>query len=134
MDKWKDAVGEYSHVVDLKLLEVRRPSIASILSLTDWFTFLQGEHLLKPPPSSQPNKQPLIQPFSVTTLPTDPAARFTDLFLTRSRWRPEEMQPFLKGLTPEGDRKAMDKLVVKYVRVVKESGREGSMVWWHARR
>lgn len=23
MDKWKDAVGEYSHIVDLKLLEVR---------------------------------------------------------------------------------------------------------------
>jgi hypothetical protein len=44
------------------------------------------------------------------------------------------MQPFLRGLTPEGDRKAMDKLVVKYVRVVKESGQAGNKVWWHARR
>ena len=94
----------------------------------------QGEYLLREPTSTTFSKQPHLIPFSVSSLPTDPAQRFTDLFLTRAQWRPEDMQPFLRGLTPEGDRKAMDKLVVKYVRVVKETGKAGNKVWWHARR
>jgi sister chromatid cohesion protein DCC1 len=56
--------------------------------------------------------------------------RFTDLFLARARWRPDEMIPFMRGLYPEGDTKARDKLVAKYIRVVKE--REGA--WWYPRR
>ncbi|KAJ9107957.1 hypothetical protein QFC20_003642 [Naganishia adeliensis] len=115
LKKWREQVGEeYEHVLDLSLLE--------------------GEYLLRDPLNSTFTKQPHLIPFSVSSLPTDPAQRFTDLFLTRAQWRPEDMQPFLKGLTPEGDRKAMDKLVVKYVRVVKESGKAGNRVWWHARR
>ncbi|KAJ9098966.1 hypothetical protein QFC19_006190 [Naganishia cerealis] len=113
--RWKEQVGpDYEHLLDLQLLE--------------------GEYLIKHPHSASMQRTPLVVPFSVSSLPNDPAQRFTDLFLTRSQWRPEDMQPFLKGLTPEGDRKAMDKLVVKYVRVVKDSGKNGSSVWWHARR
>jgi sister chromatid cohesion protein DCC1 len=56
--------------------------------------------------------------------------RFSDLFLTRARWRPEDMEPFLVGLTREGDKKERDKMVSKFVRVVKE--KEG--VWWYPRR
>ena len=40
------------------------------------------------------------------------------------------MTPFLRGLTRDGDKKAQDKLVAKFVRVVKE----GSAVWWYPRR
>jgi sister chromatid cohesion protein DCC1 len=40
------------------------------------------------------------------------------------------MAPFLRGLTRDGDNKERDKLVAKFVRVVKE--KEG--VWWYPRR
>ncbi|KAJ9113181.1 hypothetical protein QFC22_006020 [Naganishia vaughanmartiniae] len=121
MARWKEQVG---------------PEYEMLLTLDS----LEGEYLLKqPPPSSSSallRSSPLVVPFSVSTLPLDPAQRFSDLFATRAQWRPEDMQPFLRGLTPEGDRKALDKLVVKYVRVVKDSGKggKGSSVWWHARR
>jgi hypothetical protein len=44
------------------------------------------------------------------------------------------MEPFLRGLTPEGDRKALEKLVGKFVRVVKEGGPGKAVVWWFPRR
>lgn len=40
------------------------------------------------------------------------------------------MAPFLRGLTRDGDTKARDKLVAKFVRVVRE--KEGT--WWYPRR
>jgi sister chromatid cohesion protein DCC1 len=40
------------------------------------------------------------------------------------------MEPFLRTLGREGDKKSRDKMVGKFVRVVKE--REG--VWWYPRR
>jgi sister chromatid cohesion protein DCC1 len=40
------------------------------------------------------------------------------------------MTPFLKGLYREGDTKERDKLVAKFVRVVKE--KDGA--WWYPRR
>ena len=40
------------------------------------------------------------------------------------------MKPFLKGLVREGDTKEMDKLVAKFVRVVKDGGES----WWYPRR
>lgn len=92
----------------------------------------QGEHLLTAPEGTAKlvSSSPTITPFPLHTLPLQPAIRFVDLFLTRSRWRPEEMIPFLKGLYRDGDNKERDKLVTKFVRVVKE--KEGS--WWYPRR
>lgn len=72
----------------------------------------------------------MIVPFPAHALPLHPAIRFTDLFLTRPRWRPDDMAPFLRGLTRDGDAKERDKLVAKFVRVVKE--KEGA--WWYPRR
>lgn len=73
---------------------------------------------------------PILAYFPVHTLPLHPPTRFQDLFLTRPRWRPEDMAPFLRGLTRDGDTKARDKLVAKFVRVVRE--KEGT--WWYPRR
>lgn len=92
---------------------------------------LSGEYLLDdPPPTAFATPCKHIRHFPVYTLPMHVATRFTDLFLTRARWRPDDMAPFLAGLYPEGDSKARDKLVAKYVRVVKE--KDGS--WWYPRR
>ncbi|KAJ9104618.1 hypothetical protein QFC21_002116 [Naganishia friedmannii] len=133
IERWKEQIGpEYEHLLTMGILEIP--------AHTPHFPYAchyqQGEYLLKQPSSASLIRSPLVVPFSVTSLPTDPAQRFSDLFATRSQWRPEDMQPFLRGLTPAGDRKALDKLVVKYVRVVKGSGKNGAgaEVWWHARR
>ncbi|WVF69001.1 hypothetical protein IAT40_003775 [Kwoniella sp. CBS 6097] len=115
IEDWKSEVGEmWADSVDLKLLE--------------------GEHLLTPPPasiSSFTSPSPLITHFPLSQLPLNPAQRFADLFLTRPRWRPEEILPFLKGLSRDGDTKERDKLVQKFVRVVRE--KDGG-AWWYPRR
>ncbi|KAK8858758.1 hypothetical protein IAR55_002987 [Kwoniella newhampshirensis] len=112
LEEWKGEVGEsWAEVVDLTLLE--------------------GEYLLNPaPPSAFNSASPVLTHFPSSSLSLQPAIRFADLFLTRPRWRPDEMAPFLKGLTRESDNKERDKLVAKFVRVVKE--KEG--VWWYPRR
>ncbi|WVQ73401.1 hypothetical protein IAR50_002973 [Cryptococcus sp. DSM 104548] len=112
--EWKAEVGEdWEGLVDMKLLK--------------------GEYLANPPPASAlaaGTRCPLLTYFPLSSLPLQPAPRFSELFLTRTRWRPDEMTPFLKGLTREGDKKERDKLVVKFVRVVKE--KDG--IWWYPRR
>ncbi|WVQ65574.1 uncharacterized protein L199_003752 [Kwoniella botswanensis] len=116
--EWRNEVGEeWGDEIDIKLLE--------------------GEYLLSPKPlttaskSSSSSSSSLILHFPMSSLPLQPSERFSDLFLTRSKWRPEEILPFLKGLTRDGDVKSRDKLVQKFVRVVKE--KDGSM-WWYPRR
>ncbi|WVR06521.1 hypothetical protein IAU60_003552 [Kwoniella sp. DSM 27419] len=115
LEEWKNEVGEmWADHVQLKLLE--------------------GEYLLDPPPpalTSFASPSPLVTHFPLSALPLVPATRFTDLFLTRPRWRPDDIIPFLKGLTRDGDVKERDKLVQKFVRVVKE--KDGG-VWWYPRR
>ena len=81
-------------------------------------------------PPSGSISPPLIVSFPVHALPLHPPTRFADLFLTRPRWRPEEIIPFLRGLMRDGDTKERDKLVAKFVRVVRE--KEGT--WWYPRR
>ncbi|KIR58492.1 sister chromatid cohesion protein DCC1 [Cryptococcus bacillisporus CA1873] len=114
MSEWQEEVGEtWREYTDLKLLE--------------------GEYLLSPPPPSAlsfASPSPLISYFPLASLPLQPAERFAELFLTRQRWRPEEMAPFLRGLTRDGDSKSRDKLVAKFVRIVKE--KDGT--WWYPRR
>jgi sister chromatid cohesion protein DCC1 len=127
MYKWRDIVGEqWSEICNFKLLEVSH-SLVERQSADR-----QGEHLLTSPEGTAKltSTSPTITPFPLHTLPLQPAIRFADLFLTRARWRPEEMTPFLKGLYRDGDNKERDKLITKFVRVVKE--KEGS--WWYPRR
>ncbi|GMK57313.1 hypothetical protein CspeluHIS016_0401470 [Cutaneotrichosporon spelunceum] len=91
---------------------------------------LAGSYLLRDPPPAASVREQLVEYFPVHTLSANVPTRFADLFLTRARWRPDDMIPFLRGLYPEGDSKARDKLVAKHIRVVKE--REGA--WWYPRR
>lgn len=65
--------------------------------------------------------------FPASSLPADPAARFADLFLTRTRWKADEITPFLADIVV--DNKDRDRLLLKYARAVTDS--EG--VWYTAR-
>ena len=60
-------------------------------------------------------------------LPIDPAARFTDLFLTRPRWKADEISPFLADIVV--DAKERDKFLLKYARAITDA--EG--IWYTAR-
>lgn len=57
----------------------------------------------------------------------DPAPRFADLFVTRSRWRGEEIAPFLSDIAV--DSKERDKLLLKFARATTDP--QG--VWYTAR-
>ena len=65
--------------------------------------------------------------FPTSELPTDPANRFGDLFLTRPRWKANEIEPFLADIVV--DNKERDKLLLKYARAITDA--EG--VWYTAR-
>ncbi|KAF9813694.1 hypothetical protein IEO21_05410 [Rhodonia placenta] len=65
--------------------------------------------------------------FPSSQLPVDPAARFTDLFLTRPRWKADEIVPFLADIVV--DSKERDKLLLKYTRTITNT--EG--IWYTAR-
>ena len=56
--------------------------------------------------------------FPASDLPVDPAARFSDLFLTRPRWKGEELAPFLTDIAVNS--KERDKLLLKYCRAVND--------------
>jgi sister chromatid cohesion protein DCC1 len=52
--------------------------------------------------------------FPASSLPVDPAARFADLFLTRSRWSGDDIAPFLAEIAINS--KERDRLLLKYAR------------------
>ncbi len=117
---WREQVGEtWAELIDVKFLEV---------SYTEERAETQGDYLINIPTTL--SHTPTIISFPAHSLPLHPITRFADLFLTRPRWRPEDMAPFVRGLTRDGDTKERDKLVAKFVRVVKE--KEG--IWWYPRR
>ena len=66
--------------------------------------------------------------FPSSELPITPADRFTDLFLTQSRWKADEIAHFLKEIAV--DNKERDKLLMKYARTTTDN--EGS-VWYTSR-
>jgi len=57
--------------------------------------------------------------FPASALPIDPAARFSELFLTRSKWKAEEIAPFLSDIALNN--KERDKLLLKYCRTVSDT-------------
>ncbi|KAG2132008.1 sister chromatid cohesion protein Dcc1 [Suillus bovinus] len=65
--------------------------------------------------------------FPSSALPIDPAARFVELFLTRQRWKHEEIEHFLLDIAVNS--KERDKLLLKHARALTNS--EG--VWYTAR-
>ncbi|RDB22606.1 Sister chromatid cohesion protein DCC1 [Hypsizygus marmoreus] len=65
--------------------------------------------------------------FPASSLPVDPARRFADLFLTRSRWKGTDISPFLADIAI--DSKERDKLLLKFARATINT--QG--VWYTAR-
>ncbi|WWC88665.1 uncharacterized protein L201_003578 [Kwoniella dendrophila CBS 6074] len=122
-DEWKFEVGEeWKDEIDITLLE--------------------GEYLLNPSPItslsfstsfSSPKSSELITHFPISNLPLQPSERFSELFLTREKWKPKDILPFLKGLTRDNDIKSRDKLISKFVRVVKNP-KDPKDIWWFPRR
>ncbi|KAI0915788.1 hypothetical protein AcW1_003710 [Taiwanofungus camphoratus] len=105
--KWKKTVGDsFESEVSLDLLSGN---------------YLSNLEPLKEPPTT------VLTYFPSSQLPIDPAARFTDLFLTRSRWRANEIAPFLADICI--DTKERDKFLLKFARAVTDT--EG--VWYTAR-
>ncbi|KAF8482774.1 sister chromatid cohesion protein Dcc1 [Russula ochroleuca] len=103
--KWNTAVGD---------------TFASHTSLK----LLTGNYLCAPSPFSTSTK---LSYFPCAELPTDPAMRFADLFLTRERWKAEEIVPYLSDIAV--DTKDLDKLLLKYARALTD--KEG--LWFTAR-
>ncbi|PCH43473.1 hypothetical protein WOLCODRAFT_121994 [Wolfiporia cocos MD-104 SS10] len=105
--RWRTAVGDtFAAHVSLALLA------GNYLSSTD---------STRDPPLTTLTYLPCSQ------LPTDPAARFGDLFRARARWRAEEIAPFLADVAV--DAKERDRLLLKYTRAVPGEGG----VWYSAR-
>ncbi|KAF9268055.1 hypothetical protein L218DRAFT_854083 [Marasmius fiardii PR-910] len=101
---WKAMVGDtFASEVSLKLLA--------------------GNYLL----SSGFDGTDILTYFPASSLPTEPAPRFADLFLTRSRWRSEDIAPFLSDIAV--DTKERDKLLLKYARATTTS--DG--IWYTSR-
>ncbi|PPQ98496.1 hypothetical protein CVT24_003987 [Panaeolus cyanescens] len=57
--------------------------------------------------------------FPASSLPIDPAGRFAELFAMRSKWKGEEISPFLADIAVNN--KERDKLLLKYCRAVTDS-------------
>ncbi|KXN89658.1 putative sister chromatid cohesion protein DCC1 [Leucoagaricus sp. SymC.cos] len=103
MSKWKAAVGDaFENLIDIKLLSGN--CLVSTSNDTDHLTFF---------PSSE--------------LPKDPAQRFADLFLTRTRWKGDDIAPFLGGIAVNS--KDRDRLLLKYCRASTDT--QG--VWYTSR-
>ena len=91
--------------------------------------FVQGTYLLHPAPSpSSPSAPTHLTYFPLSSLPASPQQLFSDLFLTRTRWRAEDIEPFLAGVAR--GRGELEKLLVKYARATVT---EGGGVWYTAR-
>lgn len=54
-----------------------------------------------------------------SALPTDPAQRFQSLFLTRTKWKADEIQTYLEDIAV--DKKERDRLMLKYTRQITEA-------------
>ena len=111
--------------VKLELLAVRVPHVILILLC---LSSVKGYYLSTPAPLSvSPDAEPQLTYFPRSELPTEPTARFADLFLTRTRWHANDIAPFLEDIAV--DAKDRDKLLLKYARAVTET--DG--IWYTAR-
>jgi sister chromatid cohesion protein DCC1 len=110
LSSWSEAVGD---------------TFVSYISLS----LLSGFYLLHPSPTfPDDSSQETISYYPATALPTAPTARFADLFLTRPKWRYEDLVPFLEGVAV--DSKERDKLLIKYGRA--STDKDGK-IWYTAK-
>ncbi|TFK43457.1 sister chromatid cohesion protein Dcc1 [Crucibulum laeve] len=77
--------------------------------------------------TSQMGEEEMLTYFAASSLPVEPAARFGDLFLTRTRWKGEDIEQFLADIAVNN--KERDKLLLKYCRATTDA----TGVWYTAR-
>ncbi|KAK4049892.1 Ctf8p and Ctf18p associating protein [Microbotryomycetes sp. JL221] len=106
MERWKTNTKPFESLCDLSLLA--------------------GYHVVN---SCHP---PTITYLPPTRLSSDPSTRFQELFSIKQRWKDTDMILFLKDLTT-GDKKKLDGLILKFVRKVKATDKEGGGTVWTAR-
>lgn len=70
-----------------------------------------------PPTPSTSNVPRTIQYYPKSLLPLDPAPRFQELFLTRSQWYLDELEPFIEDLSVDSKRR--EALLLRYARAKK---------------
>ncbi|KAJ6598979.1 sister chromatid cohesion protein Dcc1 [Mycena vulgaris] len=97
LERWKLAVGDtFEAKVSLPLLS--------------------GNYLVAP---ASMDGGDMLTYFPSSALPVDPPSRFIDLFLTRPRWKAEDIAPFLSDIAV--NTKDRDKLLLKYTRATTDS-------------
>ncbi|CAE6401006.1 unnamed protein product [Rhizoctonia solani] len=100
MERWKEQVGDmFTEHIDITLLD--------------------GNYLSTPllhTKYGEPSNTLLYYPRS--SLPTDAAQRFQALFLTRSKWKVEDIGVYLEDIAV--DKKERDRLMLKYTRQITE--------------
>ncbi|KAJ3710472.1 sister chromatid cohesion protein Dcc1 [Lentinula raphanica] len=101
--------------------EVVGDKFASSISLD----LLAGNYIVVP--ASPYSDRQVVKYFPISSLPVDPAQRFADLFLTRSRWKNEDIVPFLSDIAVNS--KERDKMLLKYARATTDA--DG--VWYTSR-
>ncbi|KAF8756959.1 Sister chromatid cohesion protein Dcc1 [Rhizoctonia solani] len=100
IERWKEQVGDmFTEHIDIALLD--------------------GNYLSTPLPHTkygEPSSTLLYYPRSA--LPTDAAQRFQTLFLTRPKWKAEDIAIYLEDIAV--DKKERDRLMLKYTRQITE--------------
>ncbi|CAK5275615.1 unnamed protein product [Mycena citricolor] len=115
VERWKNAVGDtFSDTVSLKLLLVGVPSRPTAPQSD---AHHQGNYLAVAGSFDDGTEQ--LKYFPSSELPVDGASRFVDLFLTRPRWKAEEIGPFLSDIAVSS--KDRDKLLLKHTRATTDS-------------
>ncbi|KAG7449115.1 uncharacterized protein BT62DRAFT_979176 [Guyanagaster necrorhizus] len=132
---WKMDVTSVVREVGLSILRPFKDNpIAEDDLLTTWksvvgdaFESLVSVELLSGNYLTAPSRNDLFRYFPSSALPVEPAPRFADLFLSRSRWKAEDIEPFLADIAINS--KERDKLLLKYARSINDSG----TVWYTSR-
>ncbi|QRV79191.1 sister chromatid cohesion protein [Ceratobasidium sp. AG-Ba] len=103
LERWREQVGDmFAAHVDIALLEgncLSTPILASRAAIDGVSTNT-------------------LSYYPRSALPSDPAQRFQSLFLTRPKWKTEEIQTYLEDIAV--DKKERERLMLKYTRQITE--------------
>ncbi|KAG8919857.1 hypothetical protein FRC01_001066 [Tulasnella sp. 417] len=107
--EWRDLVGDqFESIVCMDLLA------GNFIDITD--------------PQYSSRTGPRFKYFPASGLPTVPAERFKDLFLTKTSWKGPELTPFLQDIAVE--KKERDRLLMKFTRTSTDAS---GVVWYSSR-
>ncbi|KAL1675543.1 sister chromatid cohesion protein Dcc1 [Schizophyllum commune] len=104
---------EHRHdpITEVALLERWREAATDAFEQLCELPLLAGNYIVTTDLNGGPGP---LKYFPSSALPVEPAARFGELFLTRPKWKSEDITPFLTDIAI--DSKERDKLLLKYAR------------------